>query len=146
MSSYMCNVIVCFFCFKQKTAYEMRISDWSSDVCSSDLCLCRHRLLHGKRSKEKAGRSPPFHIARRCRDGLLGRCTLAFFDGLHRQADAALLVAIQHLDLDDVAFLELVGALLDAPVGDLRPLHQALLAGGDGDETDRKSTRLTYLH
>src|SRR3546814_6045416 len=26
------------FCFKQKTAYEMRISDWSSDVCSSDLC------------------------------------------------------------------------------------------------------------
>src|SRR3546814_5440626 len=25
------------FCFKQKTAYEMRISDWSSDVCSSDL-------------------------------------------------------------------------------------------------------------
>src|SRR3546814_5514479 len=26
------------FLFKQKTAYEMRISDWSSDVCSSDLC------------------------------------------------------------------------------------------------------------
>src|SRR3546814_7378713 len=30
-------VVVCFFFFKQKTAYEMRISDWSSDVCSSDL-------------------------------------------------------------------------------------------------------------
>src|SRR3546814_8146608 len=29
--------VVCFFFFKQKTAYEMRISDWSSDVCSSDL-------------------------------------------------------------------------------------------------------------
>src|SRR3546814_1400082 len=28
-----------FFLFKQKTAYEMRISDWSSDVCSSDLTL-----------------------------------------------------------------------------------------------------------
>src|SRR3546814_1800058 len=28
-----------FFFFKQKTAYEMRISDWSSDVCSSDLCF-----------------------------------------------------------------------------------------------------------
>src|SRR3546814_3537775 len=26
-----------FFCFKQKTAYELRISDWSSDVCASDL-------------------------------------------------------------------------------------------------------------
>src|SRR3546814_16646302 len=29
--------LVCLFFFKQKTAYEMRISDWSSDVCSSDL-------------------------------------------------------------------------------------------------------------
>src|SRR3546814_10264492 len=30
-----------FFFFKQKTAYEMRISDWSSDVCSSDLMAAR---------------------------------------------------------------------------------------------------------
>src|SRR3546814_8433389 len=30
-------LLFCFFFFKQKTAYEMRISDWSSDVCSSDL-------------------------------------------------------------------------------------------------------------
>src|SRR3546814_8662355 len=30
-------LLVIFFFFKQKTAYEMRISDWSSDVCSSDL-------------------------------------------------------------------------------------------------------------
>src|SRR3546814_5181643 len=37
--------VVCFFFFNQKTAYEMRISDWSSDVCSSDLgqgCPLRH--------------------------------------------------------------------------------------------------------
>src|SRR3546814_4972567 len=34
-SSCMCFSL--FFFFKQKTAYEMRISDWSSDVCSSDL-------------------------------------------------------------------------------------------------------------
>src|SRR3546814_5174221 len=33
----MCVVFVSVFFFKQKTAYEMRISDWSSDVCSSDL-------------------------------------------------------------------------------------------------------------
>src|SRR3546814_4407569 len=33
-----------FFFFKQKTAYEMRISDWSSDVCSSDLQHERQRL------------------------------------------------------------------------------------------------------
>src|SRR3546814_3651668 len=32
-----------FFFFKQKTAYEMRISDWSSDVCSSDLVGDAHR-------------------------------------------------------------------------------------------------------
>src|SRR3546814_1984607 len=31
----------CFFFFKQKTSYYMRISDWSSDVCSSDLKTCR---------------------------------------------------------------------------------------------------------
>src|SRR3546814_10283274 len=34
-----------FFFFKQKTAYVMRISDWSSDVCSSDLGDHRHALL-----------------------------------------------------------------------------------------------------
>src|SRR3546814_2387289 len=34
-----CANNMCFFFFKQKTAYEMRISDWSSDVCSSDLRL-----------------------------------------------------------------------------------------------------------
>src|SRR3546814_3101190 len=35
---YFCLFFVFFF-FKQKTAYEMRISDWSSDVCSSDLVI-----------------------------------------------------------------------------------------------------------
>src|SRR3546814_4026719 len=34
-----------FFFFKQKTAYELRISDWSSDVCSSDLLMLAQRLL-----------------------------------------------------------------------------------------------------
>src|SRR3546814_1200558 len=34
----------CCFFFKQKTAYEMRISDWSSDVCSSDLLSCQPAL------------------------------------------------------------------------------------------------------
>src|SRR3546814_8550775 len=34
LSNFVCML---FFFFKQKTAYEMRISDWSSDVCSSDL-------------------------------------------------------------------------------------------------------------
>src|SRR3546814_8197685 len=41
----MSAVTVIVFFFKQKTAYEMRISDWSSDVCSSD--LMRQRRLGG---------------------------------------------------------------------------------------------------
>src|SRR3546814_12947240 len=44
-------VLVCFFFFKQKTAYELRISDWSSDVCSSDLASAR-RL-----DNQRAGRA-----------------------------------------------------------------------------------------
>src|SRR3546814_13369781 len=42
-----CRIRVVFF-FKQKTAYEMRISDWSSDVCSSDLARasCADGALH----------------------------------------------------------------------------------------------------
>src|SRR3546814_3882460 len=36
-----------FFFFKQKTAYEMRISDWSSDVCSSDLAVSHEQQLGG---------------------------------------------------------------------------------------------------
>src|SRR3546814_19087203 len=40
---------MCFFCFfKQKTAYEMRISDWSSDVCSSDLALRKSASLRNR--------------------------------------------------------------------------------------------------
>src|SRR3546814_4705714 len=36
-------MILLIFFYKQKTAYEMRISDWSSDVCSSDLRIGRDR-------------------------------------------------------------------------------------------------------
>src|SRR3546814_5826315 len=46
-------MLFCFF-FKQKTAYEMRISDWSSDVCSSDLARC-------DRTRQTKGESDAFH-------------------------------------------------------------------------------------
>src|SRR3546814_15897225 len=42
-----------FFFFKQKTAYEMRISDWSSDVCSSDLQAIAIALREALESPEK---------------------------------------------------------------------------------------------
>src|SRR3546814_9585029 len=48
------------FFFKQKTAYEMRISDWSSDVCSSDL---DHRIDMARIEAERAG-IEPFQRAR----------------------------------------------------------------------------------
>src|SRR3546814_17928359 len=51
MVMYSCRL--CVFCFKQKTAYEMRISDWSSDVCSSDLARERG---HAPRRFEPDGR------------------------------------------------------------------------------------------
>src|SRR3546814_5328103 len=51
---------VFFFCFfKQKTAYEMRISDWSSDVCSSDLSELKdvrteeQAIFQGKQEERK---------------------------------------------------------------------------------------------
>src|SRR3546814_5653687 len=60
-----------FFFFKQKTAYEMRISDWSSDVCSSDLdeqCARRRDGDDGRRN-HPAWRPP----ARPGRSGPAGR-------------------------------------------------------------------------
>src|SRR3546814_2958906 len=41
-------MLVWFFFFKQKTAYEMRISDWSSDVCSSDLNVDARPAVYGR--------------------------------------------------------------------------------------------------
>src|SRR3546814_3108859 len=47
-----------FFFFKQKTAYEMRISDWSSDVCSSDLLTTYEWVALDKRGKRMKGDMP----------------------------------------------------------------------------------------
>src|SRR3546814_4273346 len=46
----MCRIYYVFF-FKQKTAYEVRISDWSSDVCSSDLSVL---LVRGRDGEVRA--------------------------------------------------------------------------------------------
>src|SRR3546814_2883262 len=46
-------VCIFFFFFKQKTAYEMRISDWSSDVCSSD--LLRRSAIDSRQRRADAG-------------------------------------------------------------------------------------------
>src|SRR3546814_14449453 len=72
------SVLACYFCFcfffKQKTAYEMRISDWSSDVCSSDLITISlylyYSIWHVNASKGSAAHGPPAisHESRRRAD------------------------------------------------------------------------------
>src|SRR3546814_4330070 len=54
LSWYCCLCV--FFFFKQKTAYEMRISDWSSDVCSSDLGRARLRVAGALGAADLAAR------------------------------------------------------------------------------------------
>src|SRR3546814_9360819 len=67
-----------FFFVKQKTAYEMRISDWSSDVCSSDL---RHAGPPATPPREPAGRGlgavPPTPLSSSCltRGSICAACT-----------------------------------------------------------------------
>src|SRR3546814_7025649 len=53
----LCCLCFVFFFFKQKTAYEMRISDWSSDVCSSDLivAVAFDKVLAGLDAAKAAG-------------------------------------------------------------------------------------------
>src|SRR3546814_1409644 len=76
-----CFVYVIFF-FKQKTAYEMRISDWSSDVCSSDLPengvpqIAFFFLLDDKGGVQSAAAhldEEKDHRHRRCRRAEIGR-------------------------------------------------------------------------
>src|SRR3546814_9734335 len=51
------------FFFKQKTAYEMRISDWSSDVCSSDLIVQASPLLTGEQARTTGRRALANYLA-----------------------------------------------------------------------------------
>src|SRR3546814_952932 len=63
---YCVSFYFCIFFFKQKTAYEMRISDWSSDVCSSDLFRDRFILVRMQHAQALAGE--PDRAAARCGD------------------------------------------------------------------------------
>src|SRR3546814_426684 len=71
-----CTLVYLIFFFKQKTAYEMRISDWSSDVCSSDLsllvalgCSREEVLLH-----ERDAQGLCAYVGTYCSDKFLGVC------------------------------------------------------------------------
>src|SRR3546814_5231816 len=71
-SFYSLLFVLFFFFFKQKTAYEMRISDWSSDVCSSDLDVAL-RVLRPR-------------VAQPCVDAVIDRSRLGDRVALDRNA------------------------------------------------------------
>src|SRR3546814_4348192 len=64
-ASYIIYVLVVFFFFKQKTEYERRISDWSSDVCSSDLRAHRPGTRGGRHPRRRRRRPSSRSLNRR---------------------------------------------------------------------------------
>src|SRR3546814_11794115 len=94
-----------FFFFKQKTAYEMRISDWSSDVCSSDLTLTALWYLTGWQQAPGAL--------------LIGSGSIAFFGGAD-EAGAAIAQFARFAAIAAVAAPLLCHVLLPL-AGDSRP-------------------------
>src|SRR3546814_8603015 len=63
MSVYVYFFLLCFFFFKQKTAYELRISDWSADVFSSDLRVLADREVAAMADVVVGANEPGFHLA-----------------------------------------------------------------------------------
>src|SRR3546814_3697971 len=137
---------VFFFFFKQKTAYEMRISDWSSDVCSSDLVLIiaahlRHRLVDPgvvERVGDRVVPLGPDALAEHHRHPARGRKQLEIV-----AEDAALLA-----EQGDLA-REAVGRLHRPAIIPERRIVAPRRVEMEDDEIadiDRKSTRLTSGH
>src|SRR3546814_3870152 len=108
-----------FFFFKQKTAYEMRISDWSSDVCSSD--------LRG-------------HLVRLPRHGLAGRHCAA--DG--EELDRDLVDVVQALDA--VLDADLQVGLAVAQVGARRLVDEYRSRRVNGVAAERVAIGQRYRH
>src|SRR3546814_7068399 len=120
------------FCCKQKSAYEMRISDCSSDVCSSDLHWNRGvsgRELHRELTRELAelGRRQIID-ARRCRPSATGREAPA-------QLIGALLAIQWCAHADEVMTVGFLGQHC------MRAIRMLV-----GQIVDRKSTRLNSSH
>src|SRR3546814_9539278 len=114
------SVVSFFFFFKQKTAYDMRISDWSSDVCSSDLVAPdRPHLGHAQQHSHAA------RTVQRSRRGDAREDPPPYPDRL-RMSDAAVLAAPE----DEARWQRLHPATLALAVVAL----------------DRKSTRLNSSH
>src|SRR3546814_3268223 len=105
-----------FFFFKQKTAYEMRISDWSSDVCSSDLTEAGFSVEDGR--------------ALQCLLRLVARARLAVAE-VHRGR-----LVGRYVRPGDPFFASLMASPKVAPAA----------PEGQSEALDRKSTRLNSSH
>src|SRR3546814_4217142 len=118
-----------FFFIKQKTAYEMRISDWSSDVCSSDL---RQVLFHQREAEALGDAAMDLALHQR---------------RVHRAADVVGSGHAQHLHRAEVEIDRHLGDLRGKAVG---RIGAALAVGVElcrwRVEGDRKSTRLNSSH
>src|SRR3546814_7662806 len=83
-------MFVSFFFFKQKTAYEMRISDWSSDVCSSD--LSSETCPEGARGAHHG----PLHRAQHLRSGALTAVSASWWSDATATLDSLIAAASRH--------------------------------------------------
>src|SRR3546814_2690055 len=115
------------FFFKQKTAYEMRISDWSSDVCSSDLDVHRQDVADPGGAlvlEELAGAGTPQRIGLARGD----------FGGRHRHADRATATPLRRVvELGHLWRLAEIGAAAEVAGAE----HQG--EAGQGCQAERRS-------
>src|SRR3546814_8990525 len=123
-----------FFFFKQKTAYEMRISDWSSDVCSSDLPAQTRSHQPGDGRLSGPGKPSDRHEARRYGDEqIIGERQIMQGLGREVQIRRRRSLCCQCMGPDGAAALVMtrasVAKKLDLPI-----------------VADRKSTRLNSSH
>src|SRR3546814_7219755 len=130
--------LLLFFFFKQKTAYEMRISDWSSDVCSSDL------------HPQQPGLGLQRHVADLVQEQGAALRLLEAAGGPHGGAGERSLLVAEQLRLDQLARYRRHVERHERSVAPLAVVVQGarhqLLAGsglaGDRERTERKSQRL----
>src|SRR3546814_6874813 len=121
------------FFFKQKTAYEMRISDWSSDVCSSDLTRAAELSQLPLLADELLGQAHLFPEGRLDQD--LQQVDLRGRNSWRLQMDEVPSVELLETQLVNAVAPFIINARL-------KPL---MLRTHDG-EADRKSTRLNSSH
>src|SRR3546814_1200210 len=125
--------LFCFFFFKQKTAYEMRISDWSSDVCSSDL-YARHRS-HG------FARVTYVNWLATTETGVVAYNVFP----PHSELPVGVVPAGRARDGKDVQIVDVNGVPLpDGEIGEIQVVSSDLADGYHGDP-DRTATRFTRL-